>query len=849
MIGATLAVLLRPPNQAPTIGQVSVSSDFAEIGTPLLFTGQATDPDGDVLTYHWTFGDNSTGTGSTRLHSYALPGSYVASLSVTDGRRGEATDDRKMLFIQARLKPTDLAAPTFPSFVECPLGCTLGPASAILAANQTTVVAGTPVRFTGNASWAFTWAWNNASNPAEGGAAVVVSAGENATLATAFTYAWGDGTPSTVGNSTTVGVTTHTFAAPGNYFVRLSVTIPAIAGTLTAAAGYTVRVSAAAPVMVTRHPGAVTVVTFGEPDSLDPAVDAENSGGEILQNVYETLVWYQSNTENVTALIPRLAESVPTRGNGGVSPDGKNYTFTIRPNVKFHSRSTLTTEDVVYSVQRVLAIHDPDGPSWILEQVLTNHVASYVDSCGPALTQACSIADYADGAFRSRQEIPVNIRTTLNATVPEVDWSVTNLTWRLAWSVSNSTVEKIGTNQVVIHLTRPYPALLQALASTVGSIVERACVETHGGVQWGVRNAVLARQMDCGTGPFELRSWVPNQGIILDRFDAYSGTAPAINEIHITKATDATTREFMLWSGDADVATITRDHQSDVMNPDGTPRSTTLRIIKDRPSFDILFLGYNQAINRSASPDPLTIPTLFFADVHVRRAFSYAFDYQGFLQNVTHNTGIPLRGPIAQGIPGYNMSIPLFAYNLSKAATELRQTPYWSSGFNLTLYYNAGNTERAQACRILAQGLEALPSREGSGPIIVTVRGLDWPAYIGAIRTNSLPILFLGWRPDYADPDDYVIPLLRSGATFPSRIGYTNTTIDALIEAAASELNQTLQIKLYQDLSARAVQDDVPYLWVYQARSFHVERTWLRGFYFNPMLAGLDYHTLWKAST
>src|SRR5512142_2380559 len=31
--------------------------------------------------------------------------------------------------------------------------------------------------------------------------------------------------------------------------------------------------------------------TFGEPETLDPALDYETAGGEIVANVYETLVW------------------------------------------------------------------------------------------------------------------------------------------------------------------------------------------------------------------------------------------------------------------------------------------------------------------------------------------------------------------------------------------------------------------------------------------------------------------------------------------------------------------------------------------------------------------------------
>jgi peptide/nickel transport system substrate-binding protein len=130
----------------------------------------------------------------------------------------------------------------------------------------------------------------------------------------------------------------------------------------------------------------------------------------------------------------------------------------------------------------------------------------------------------------------------------------------------------------------------------------------------------------------------------------------------------------------------------------------------------------------------------------------------------------------------------------------------------------------------------------------VAVRGLEWPDYLRAFRAHGLALFLLGWRPDYADPDDYVAPFLHSGGVFAARIGYVNRTLDGLIDAAASELNPTIRVKMYEDLTSRAVIDDVAYLWVYQSRSFHVERTWVRGYYFHPMLSGLDYARLSKVT-
>lgn len=42
------------------------------------------DPDGSIVTYAWDFGDGATASGSTASHTYAEPGTYIITLSVTD---------------------------------------------------------------------------------------------------------------------------------------------------------------------------------------------------------------------------------------------------------------------------------------------------------------------------------------------------------------------------------------------------------------------------------------------------------------------------------------------------------------------------------------------------------------------------------------------------------------------------------------------------------------------------------------------------------------------------------------------------------------------------------------------
>jgi len=80
------------------------------------------------------------------------------------------------------------------------------------------------------------------------------------------------------------------------------------------------------------NPDTFVYQTFGDADSLDPAWDYETAGGEILELVYERLVYYDKDK---LTIVPELAESWE------VSPDGLIYTFHIRKGIKFHDGTPL----------------------------------------------------------------------------------------------------------------------------------------------------------------------------------------------------------------------------------------------------------------------------------------------------------------------------------------------------------------------------------------------------------------------------------------------------------------------------------------------------------------------------
>lgn len=68
--------------------------------TPLTvrFTGEASkDPDGDELTFEWTFGDGETSTEKNPIHEYKKPGEYKVGLKVIDPAQETSIEEMKII--------------------------------------------------------------------------------------------------------------------------------------------------------------------------------------------------------------------------------------------------------------------------------------------------------------------------------------------------------------------------------------------------------------------------------------------------------------------------------------------------------------------------------------------------------------------------------------------------------------------------------------------------------------------------------------------------------------------------------------------------------------------------------
>lgn len=84
-------------NQPPTAAMSATPASGTAPLTVAFDGSQSTDPDGTVSSWAWSFGDGTSGTGPSTTHLYSAPGSYTASLTVTDNGGAASTTSRSIV--------------------------------------------------------------------------------------------------------------------------------------------------------------------------------------------------------------------------------------------------------------------------------------------------------------------------------------------------------------------------------------------------------------------------------------------------------------------------------------------------------------------------------------------------------------------------------------------------------------------------------------------------------------------------------------------------------------------------------------------------------------------------------
>ncbi len=466
-----------------------------------------------------------------------------------------------------------------------------------------------------------------------------------------------------------------------------------------------------------------------------------------------------------------------------VDKTGKNWTFYLRKDVKFSNGDPFNATAVKFSFDRVLIMNSPQtGVSWILSQFMY----------------------------------------TYNATAKK--WNSPD---------GKSSVQVVGPYTVEFHLRKAYGGFLPAIAFTVASIVDPKVVNAHGGVVPNKDNSWMSQNM-VGTGPYKLVEWQHNAFIKLEWNPNYWGgwSGHHVKYIIIKNIPSLATREQELVKGDADMAYIPVNHLNDTI----LTNDKYIKIDTGGLTFDVDMIEMNCRKTYQNETNPL-----YYKEV--RQAISYAVPYDTIIKEVYKGYAIRLQGPIPKGMPGHDNNLFMYPYDIKKAQqlmNDARQKYGLPQTIKLTIIYNQGNAVRAHIAEILKGSLLKIG-------IQLTIQELSWPTLLDKMDRGDYSMIIVGWAPDYNDPDDYAFPFLGSAAiggdTYET--GWHNATVDKLLLEAKYCVNQTKREQLYYEIQKIAMEDP-SFIYIAQNKHVAVYRTWLQGYYYNPVMM-LNFYSLYKA--
>ncbi len=102
--------------------------------------------------------------------------------------------------------------------------------------------------------------------------------------------------------------------------------------------------------------GSITEGVIGTPSLINPVVALSNADKDLVALVYSGLMRKTGDGK----FIPDLAESYE------ISSDGKIYTFKIREGAKFHDGSKVTSDDIIFTINKIKdpLTKSPRRPNW-----------------------------------------------------------------------------------------------------------------------------------------------------------------------------------------------------------------------------------------------------------------------------------------------------------------------------------------------------------------------------------------------------------------------------------------------------------------------------------------------------
>ncbi|TKT69618.1 ABC transporter substrate-binding protein [Aquamicrobium sp. LC103] len=362
--------------------------------------------------------------------------------------------------------------------------------------------------------------------------------------------------------------------------------------------------------------------------------------------------------------------------------------------------------------------------------------------------------------------------------------------WMVEGILDETSVKASGEMTVTMSLKKPFAPLLSVLPwmFVVNSTLVEENLGSDDGQGWLLANVA-------GSGAFKMGRARPGDLYQLVRVEDDWHKGGNIEGAIWKIVREAATTRMMLQRGEVHFAL-------DLFAED-------MDAIKDIPGVArIMEPDYRSfSIKMNTAKGPL-------ADKNLRKAISYAYNYQSMLDAA--GPAELMSGPLPTGMFGHDPDLAIYRQDMAKAKEYLAQSEHKDGGFTLTMMHAAGYENQRRWCMIMLESLKALN-------IGLDIRPMVWPDIVAMARSpeTMTDLYSIFQSANYADPDNTAFAGYHS-----SRNGqwqnpvYSNPEVDKLIEDARAEGDPAKRATLYRKFQEVVIDDAPDIFGVLELRKF-----------------------------
>jgi peptide/nickel transport system substrate-binding protein len=381
------------------------------------------------------------------------------------------------------------------------------------------------------------------------------------------------------------------------------------------------------------------------------------------------------------------------------------------------------------------------------------------------------------------------------------------------WGFLDTAIKNITAptpDTVVVHLKYKWAPFLADIALFANGIIPNHFAGQS-------RKAFYSHPI--GTGPFMWDKRVVGQSVTFQRNPNYwQKGKPYLDSVTWTYVTDENTRALQL--------------QGNQIQVDEFPPFNSISKLQHTN-------GVTMTLFPSTRTDYLVMNEQYapLADVHVRRAISYAIDRQAIVKSVLFGYGKPANSFLPPQVPFYSPNAGGLQFNMAKAKAEMAKSKY-PKGFKVSLLVGAGAQVESANGQILQNQLKQLG-------IDVSFKQEDTSTEFNDVEKQKYQLAFQYWTMDIADPDELVtFAVDPAGGAHSFYTDYNNPTVIKDSHLAQRETNVATRAKLYTKIQQLASQDAFmgflyysPFRYAYSSKlhgfnvyplgNYHLEDAWL----------------------